>query len=170
MKLHEIKPPRGAHKKKKIVGRGRASGQGKTSGRGQGGQNSRKGRGTLIGSEGGQMPLIRRLPKVGFRSKHPTIYQVVNVSRLDHFNKGTVVDIDLLKSSGLISKKSQPIKILGEGVISKSLTVYAHKFSKSAEEKIIKVGGKVAFIQNAMKREDNLSKDGKPASKAGKKG
>lgn len=142
MQLHELKAPRGAHKRRKIVGRGPGSGHGKTSGKGHKGQKSRAGRATMRGSEGGQMSLLRRLPKVGFRSKRPVIYQLVNLKDLTRFKEGAVIDADFLKSHGLVKSTNRPIKVLGEGEIKKPLTVQANRFSKSAEEKIVKAGGK----------------------------
>jgi len=115
MQLHDIKAPRGARKSKRIVGRGNGSGRGKTSGRGENGQRSRTGRWSSKGSEGGQMPLIRRLPKVGFRNQNATVYQVINVQQLSAFDKNTVIDVDCLKKSGLIRSRRKPIKILGVG-------------------------------------------------------
>lgn len=146
MYIHELKSPRGSRKRRKIVGRGPGSGHGKTSGRGQKGQRARSGRGIIIGSEGGQMPLIRRIPKVGFRTKSPTFYQVVKLSRLSKFKEGTVVNAELLKANGIIERLSRPYKILNVGELKKALTVHANSFSKAAEEKIVKAGGKAEKI------------------------
>lgn len=146
MQLHDLKPPRGSHKRRKIVGRGQGSGHGKTSCRGHDGQGQRPGRGTLVGSEGGQMSLIRRLPKVGFRSKRPLLYQVVNLEILTRFKEGAVINAEFLKSHGLIKSLTRPFKILGDGEISKSLIVQANSFSKSASDKIVKAGGKIETI------------------------
>src|SRR5690242_13942265 len=115
MFLHELKSPKGSRKKRKIVGRGRGSGHGKTSGKGHKGQKARAGRGILLGLEGGQVPLIRRLPKFGFRSKNPTLNQVVNVESLNRFANGAVITKESLKNEGLISSMNKPFKILGEG-------------------------------------------------------
>ena len=147
MQLHELKSPIGSRKRRKIVGRGRGSGHGKTSCRGQKGQGARSGRGILGSLEGGQMPLIRRLPKVGFRSKRPILYQVVNLEQLNRFKDGTVVTPELLKTEGLIKSYNKPFKILGDGDIKKSLTVRTLSVSKSAQEKITKAGGKVEMIE-----------------------
>lgn len=146
MFIHELKSPIGSRKKRKIVGRGRGSGHGKTSGKGQKGQKARAGRAVILGSEGGQMPLIRRLPKVGFNSKQPVVYQIVNLESLTRFKEGTVVDASFLKSHKLISSLRKPVKILGDGDIKKPLMCYAHSFSKVAEEKIVKAGGKAEKI------------------------
>ena len=147
MQIHELKSPPGARKRRKIVGRGPGSGHGKTSCKGQKGQNSRSGRAALIGLEGGQMPLIRRLPKMGFRSKNHKFYQIVNLESLTRFKEGTLVNGDFLKSHGLIKNATWPIKILGDGELKKPLTVCAHSFSKNAQEKISKAGGKVELIK-----------------------
>ena len=146
MYLHELKAPKGSHKRRKIVGRGLGSGHGKTSCRGQTGQRSRSGRGPILGSEGGQMPLIRRLPKVGFRRKNPLVYQIVKLSSLEKWKADTVIDGEFLKSKGLIKSIYKPYKILGDGGIEKSFTVRAFSFSKSAQEKIVKAGGKAETI------------------------
>lgn len=147
MQLHELKPPRGAVKRRKIVGRGPGSGSGKTSGTGHKGQRSRSGRGIMRGSEGGQMSLLRRLPKVGFRSKNPIIYQFVNLKDLNRFKEGAVINAEFLKSHGLVKSLNRPVKILGEGDVKKAFTVQADRFSKSAEEKIVKAGGKAEIIE-----------------------
>lgn len=141
MQVHQLRRPEGSHKRKKIVGRGRGTGHGKRSGRGQTGQNSRAGRGVLLAYEGGQMSLLRRLPKVGFNSKWPAKYQVVNCGSLNCFDNGTTVTPELLKSHRLIRSLLQPIKILSVGEVTKKLTVQAHRFSKVAADKIAKAGG-----------------------------
>ncbi len=143
MQLNELKSPKGSRKRKKIVGRGKASGTGKTSGRGENGQKSRTGRWAVGGSEGGQMRLIRRLPKVGFRCQSRTLYQVVNVERLNNFEKNTEITAEFLKSQGLINSLNKPFKILGKGKIEKSLIFKVKNLSKSAKEKIIQAGGKI---------------------------
>ncbi len=143
MQIHDLKAPKGARKKKNIVGRGRGSGSGGTSGRGENGQRSRRGRGIVGSLEGGQMPLIRRLPKVGFRSKNPTIYQVVNIGDLNCFKENSVINAEILKSTGLIKSLNKPFKILGRGKISKPLIIQAKAVSKKAMAKIINAGGKV---------------------------
>ncbi len=162
MFLHDIKSPRGSRKRRKIVGRGSGSGHGKTSCRGQKGQMSRSGRAVILGSEGGQMPLIRRLPKVGFRRKNPLVYQIVKLESLKKYKEGTVVTPEFLKTKGLIKSLFKPFKILGDGEISKPLTVQAFAFSKSAQEKITKAGGRVETIDmntiKALVEEKNKSK------------
>jgi large subunit ribosomal protein L15 len=146
MKLHELRPAEGSTKNKKRIGRGTASGQGKSAGKGQKGQNSRSGGGVRLGFEGGQMPLYRRLPKVGFTNIWRKEYAVVNLSDLDVFEDGTVITIEVLKEAGLVKALKSGVKVLGTGDISKSLTVQANKFSKSAAEKINAAGGKVEVI------------------------
>ena len=146
MKLHELKPAEGSTRERKRRGRGTASGQGKTGGRGQKGQGSRSGGGVRIGFEGGQMPLYRRLPKVGFTNIFRKEYAIVNVSDLDVFESGAVVTPEDLKAVGLVKAEKSGIKILGNGDLTKQLTVKAHKFSKAAEEKITASGGKVEVI------------------------
>jgi large subunit ribosomal protein L15 len=149
MFLHELKSPRGARKHKKPVGRGQGSGSGKTSGRGANGQKSRSGRAVLHGLEGGQMPLIRRLPKFGFRRRNFILYQVVNVQDLSKFKDNEVVNPEALREKGLIKSAHKIVKVLGLGEIKKVLTVQAHSFSKSAEEKIKKAGGKSEILKKA---------------------
>ena len=147
MQLHELTAPVGSNKRKKIVGRGKGSGHGKTSCRGHGrNQRARAGRGILISLEGGQMPLIRRLPKVGFRSHRPILYQVVSVESLARFKSNTLVDAQTLKDKGLIKNIFKPFKILGDGELKHPLTVQAYSFSKSAADKITKAGGKTVVI------------------------
>ncbi|MEW5895290.1 MAG: 50S ribosomal protein L15 [Candidatus Omnitrophota bacterium] len=154
MQIHEFKSPKGSRKRKRIVGRGNGSGSGKTSGRGMNGQNCRPGSAVLIGSEGGQMPIIRRLPKVGFNSHRPILYQIIKLSDLSKFKKGDVVDAKVLKDAGLIHNVYKPFKILGEGELEVALTVKATAFSKSAVEKIEKAGGKTEiFDKSAFKNE-----------------
>jgi large subunit ribosomal protein L15 len=141
MQVHQLRSPEGSRKRKKIVGRGKGTGHGKRSGRGQTGQNCRSGRGVILAYEGGQMPLLRRLPKVGFNSKWPAKYQVVNCESLDRFEDGTTITPELLKSHHLINSLLQPVKILSVGEVTKKLTVQAHRFSKAATDKITKAGG-----------------------------
>ncbi|MCD4781436.1 MAG: 50S ribosomal protein L15 [Candidatus Omnitrophica bacterium] len=147
MYLHELRSPEGSRKGKKRVGRGRGSGLGKTSGRGENGQGSRCGSGIVRSSEGGQMPLIRRLPKVGFRSHRPILSQVVHLKSLERFDNGTEITTELLKTAGLINSKNKPFKILNDGEITKSLTIKEGRVSKVAQEKIIKAGGKIETHQ-----------------------
>ena len=146
MQVHQLRSPDGSRKRKKIVGRGRGTGHGKRSGRGQTGQNSRSGRGVMLAYEGGQMSLLRRLPKVGFNSKWPAKYQVVNCESLNRFENGTTVTPELLKSYHLIRSLLQPIKILSVGEVTKKLTVQAHRFSKVAADKITKAGGSTEIL------------------------
>ncbi len=145
MRLHELKEDKNI-KKTKRKGRGIASGLGKTSGRGHGGQKSRSGGGVRPGFEGGQMPLQQRLPKRGFTNIFRREMVVLNVEKLNDFNDDTVVTPVLLKESGLLRKLKDGLKILGQGELEKKLTVQAHKFSKSAVEKIEAAGGKAEVI------------------------
>ena len=146
MKLFELAPSEGSVKSRKRVGRGHGSGSGKTSGRGHKGQNARSGGGVRIGFEGGQMPLARRIPKRGFNNIFATKYAIVNVSDLNNFKDGTVVDTELLIASGLVKKVNDGVKILGNGELTAKLTVKAAKFSQSAIEKIEKAGGKAEVM------------------------
>lgn len=146
MKLYELSPAAGSIKDVKRIGRGHGSGNGKTAGKGHKGQNARSGGGVRPGFEGGQMPMTRRIPKRGFNNIFATKYSVVNVSDLDQFVDGTVVDADLLKASGLIKKTNDGVKILGNGELTKNLTVKAAAFSASAKEKIEKAGGKAEVM------------------------
>lgn len=146
MKLHELKPVEGSRKAQKRVGRGTGSGLGKTAGKGQKGQKSRSGGGVKPGFEGGQMPLYRRLPKRGFTNIFAKQIVEVNVERLNIFENGTEVTEALLKERGVISKTLDGVKILGNGELTKSLTVKVSRFSKSAQEKIEAAGGKVEVI------------------------
>ena len=146
MKMHELKPADGAKTSAKRLGRGIGSGLGKTSGKGHKGQNARSGGGVRPGFEGGQMPLARRLPKRGFNNIFGTTYAVVNVSALERFDNGTEVTTELLLDTGIISKALDGVKILGNGELSKNLTVKAAAFSASAKEKIEKAGGKAEVI------------------------
>lgn len=146
MKLHELRAAEGSTKKPKRKGRGTASGQGKTAGRGMNGQNSRSGGGTRIGFEGGQMPLYRRIPKRGFTNIWRKEYTILNVDDLNVFESGTTITPELLKEKGFTKQVIDGIKILGEGNLEKSVTVQAHKFSKTAIEKIESAGGKAEVI------------------------
>lgn len=145
MKLHNLKAPFGAHKKRKILGRGPSSGHGKTSTRGSKGQTSRSGRATYLGFEGGQSPLIRRIPKRGFTSKVPKEFQIVNLKNLESIKEKSI-NPALLLEKGLIKSKTKPVKILGDGEISAALVVSAHAFSKSAQDKIKNAGGTVEVL------------------------
>jgi large subunit ribosomal protein L15 len=146
MKLHELKPAKGAIKGRKRLGRGTASGQGKTAGRGQNGQKSRSGGGVRPGFEGGQMPLYRRLPKRGFTNIFKKQWAIINVEDLNKFEDGSVITPEMLLEAGLIKKVIDGIKILGDGDLEKKVTVQAHKFSKAAIEKIESAGGKAEVI------------------------
>ena len=146
MQLHQLKSPAGSRIKKVRRGRGPASGLGKQSGRGDKGQRSRSGRGIIPGLEGGQMPLIRRLPKVGFNTVNPIVYQVVHLDQLNVFEANTVVDADKLKAAKIISSSRKPYKVLSRGDLKKTLTVKAYAFSADALEKIKKASGKTEVI------------------------
>lgn len=146
MKLHELKAAEGSTKNRKRRGRGTASGQGKSGGRGMNGQNSRSGGGTRLGFEGGQMPLYRRIPKRGFTNIWRTEYTILNVDDLNRFEAGTVVTPEVLAQAGLVKQVKDGIKILGEGTLEKGVTIQAHKFSKTAVEKIEAAGGKAEVI------------------------
>lgn len=145
MRLHELKPFKGEFKKKKRVGRGPASGWGCTSGKGNKGQNSRSGGGTPPYFEGGQMPLVRRLPKRGFKNPNKIEYNIINLDELiKKFPEKEEITLEDLEN---VFKKNLPIKILGNGEITKPIKVSAHKFSKSAIEKIKKAGGEVIELE-----------------------
>ena len=147
MKLHELKAVEGSTKKRKRLGQGQGSGNGKTAGRGEKGQNARSGGGVRPGFEGGQLPLFRRLSKRGFNNyEFRTVYSTVNVSDLNRFEDGTVVDLTLLKEVGLIKKELDGVKVLGNGDLTKKLTVKASSFSNTAKEKIENIGGKTEVI------------------------
>ena len=145
MKLHELKPASGSTHSKKRVGRGGK--YSKTAGKGEKGQNARSGGGVRPGFEGGQLPLFRRLGKRGFsNARFKTVYACVNVSELNRFDENTVVTPELLIDAGLVKKELDGIKILGNGELTKKLTVKAHKFSTSAKMKIENIGGKTEVI------------------------
>ena len=141
MELNNLKPKKGSKHAKKRVGRGPGSGHGKTAGRGEKGQKSRSGFSRQLGFEGGQMPLHRRLPKRGFTNIFKRDYAVVNVSELDRFDNGATVDESALRSAGLVKGANDGIKILGDGKLTKKLTVHATKFSASARKQIEAAGG-----------------------------
>jgi large subunit ribosomal protein L15 len=144
MNLSTVRKPRKASENKKRVGRGMGSGMGKTSTRGHKGQRSRSGSRMMRGFEGGQMPLHRRLPKRGFTNIFRQEYSIVNLEKLAALGEATI-NPDTLRKAGLISTK-RPVKVLGDGELNSALTVYAHKFSKSAQEKITKAGGKFEVL------------------------
>jgi large subunit ribosomal protein L15 len=145
--LSNLKPPRGSRHRKVRVGRGMGSKMGKTSGAGNKGQQSRRGYSRRPGFEGGQMPLHRRLPKRGFTAPDSTTYAVVNVDMLNAFEAGETISPELLYSLGVLRVKREGVKILGTGELKVALTVRAHAFSKSAQDKITAAGGKVEVIQ-----------------------
>ncbi|MBQ6661611.1 MAG: 50S ribosomal protein L15 [Lachnospiraceae bacterium] len=143
MKLHELSPAEGAVKASFRKGRGPGSGNGKTAGKGHKGQNARSGGGVRPGFEGGQLPLYRKLPKRGFHNKFATNYAIVNVATLnDKFEDGETVNLETLKAKGIVKKALDGLKVLGNGEISKKLTVEAKVFSATAKEKIEAAGGK----------------------------
>ena len=146
MKLHELHPAEGSTTAAKRLGRGVGSGLGKTSGKGHKGAKARSGGGKRPGFEGGQMPLYRRVPKKGFTNIYGVDYAAVNVDRLEIFEDGAVVDADALKAAGIIKKELGGVKIMGNGELTKKLTVKAAKFTASAKEKIEALGGKAEVI------------------------
>ncbi len=146
MKINEIPLPEGANRKTKRRGRGSGSGHGKTSCRGRKGAKKRSGRTTRPGFEGGQMPLVRRIPKRGFNYPFKNIYQVVNVGSLNTFKPNSVVGPKELKEEGLIGSEKERVKILGDGKLTKAITIRAHKVSESAKKKIAEAGAKVEYI------------------------
>ena len=146
MDLSNLKPAVGSTKTRKRIGRGPGSGTGKTAGKGHKGQKARSGGSIKPGFEGGQMPMQRRLPKRGFSPLTKKVYALVNLRDLELFDAGSVVDLDMLTKSGLVNSIGDGVKILGTGELTKALTVKAHKFSKSAEEKIVAAGGKAEVI------------------------
>ncbi len=147
MKLHELSPAPGSTSERKRIGRGPASGQGKTAGKGHKGQKARAGRGMRAGFEGGQMPLQRRIPKRGFVNIFAKEIAIVNLSALEEkFEDGAVVDVEALINAGLVKKQLDGVKVLGNGEISKKLTVKVNAFSESAKAKIEAAGGKAEVI------------------------
>ena len=147
MRLHDLKPRPGAKHRRKRLGQGESSGHGKTSGRGGKGQTARSGSSIRIGFEGGQMPLIRRIPKRGFNNtRHGTRYVPVNLDALNRFDDGARVDEAALRSVGLANGRSDGVKILGNGELTKKLTVSAHAFSASAKAKIEAKGGTCELV------------------------
>ena len=146
MKLHDLKPAPGAKKRRKRIGRGPGSGHGKTATKGHKGLLARSGGGKRPGFEGGQMPLIRRLPKFGFTNPFRTEYTVVNVRSFESWSGGDTVSPQAMVDAGLVKRKALPIKILGTGSLKRALVIQAHKFSKSAEAKIRAAGGRVEVI------------------------
>jgi large subunit ribosomal protein L15 len=167
MRLHDLKPRPGAKHRRKRLGQGESSGRGKTSGRGGKGQTARSGSSIRIGFEGGQMPLIRRIPKRGFNNKrHETRYLPVNLDSLNQFDDGAKVDAAALQGAGLANGRPEEIKILGNGELTKKLSVSAHAFSASARTKIEAKGGTCEIIgkKAVNKTEEKAAK--KPEKKA----
>lgn len=160
--LSNLHRPHGAKKRKKVVGRGRGSGHGKTSGRGHKGANARASGGTRPGFEGGQMPLIRRVPKRGFTFTPKAKYEVVSIERLNkYFKSGAEVTPETMKTARLVRKKKLSVKILGDGELKHPLTVKAHAFSKSAIEKIKTAGGTATLIKSTyviLTKEEHAAK------------
>ena len=146
MNLHELSPAAGSNTKAYRKGRGHGSGNGKTAGRGHKGQWARSGGGVRVGFEGGQIPLARRLPKRGFHNIFAKPLETINVSALEKFEDGSVVTIQDLLNAGILSKGEYGVKVLGNGSITKKLTVQASAFSASAKEKIEAAGGKVEVV------------------------
>ena len=146
MKLHELSPAFGSTKESKRIGRGHGSGNGKTAGKGHKGQKARAGHGMRPGFEGCQMPLQRRIPKRGFNNIFAEEWIAINVSALEVFEDGAVVDATALQDKGIIKKADKPVKVLGNGKITKKLTVNLNAFSASAAEKINAAGGKAEVI------------------------
>ena len=146
MKLHELKAPAGSRKRRKVVGRGPGSGHGQTSGRGEKGQKARSGGGSQPWFEGGQLPLHRRVPKRGFTNTFRKEYAILNVKDLERFEAGTTVSPATLSEAGLVRTATAPVKILGEGTLSKALVVSAHAFSEGAAAKIRAAGGTLEVI------------------------
>lgn len=147
MRIHDLKPNQGSTHSRKRVGRGPGSGHGTTAGRGMNGQKSRSGGGVKVGFEGGQTPLYRKFPqKKGFRNINRKEFVVVNLYQLEEFEAGQVITIESLQQRGFINKLKDGVKVLGDGELTKAITVQANKFSVSAEEKIKAAGGSVEVI------------------------
>jgi large subunit ribosomal protein L15 len=159
MRLHDLKPRPGAKHRRKLLGRGESSGHGKTSGRGGKGQTARSGSSIRIGFEGGQMPLIRRIPKRGFNNARHTIqYIPVNLDSLNRFENGARVDLDAMRNAGLANGPGAGIKILGSGELTRKLSVSAHAFSASAKAKIEGKGGSCEVIALVKPQDSPRSK------------
>ena len=146
MKLHELSPAPGSVQEGWRKGRGPGSGNGKTAGKGHKGQNARSGGGVRPGFEGGQIPLYRKLPKRGFNNQFATKYCIINLDVLNKFEDGAVVDLDILKGCGIVKDNYADLKVLGNGELSKKITVKATVFSASAKEKIEAAGGKIEVL------------------------
>lgn len=146
MRLNDLSPMKGSSKKRKRVGRGPGSGHGKTSCRGHKGQKARAGAKIHPGFEGGQMPFQRRIPKRGFKNIFKKEYELINISDLNKFEAGTVLDVNSLKEAGLIRGTKYGVKLLGDGEISNPLAIKIHRVSKTAREKVEAAGGKVELV------------------------
>ncbi len=166
MRLHDLKPRPGAKHRRKRLGQGESSGHGKTSGRGGKGQTARSGSSIRIGFEGGQMPLIRRIPKRGFNNAQFAVrYIPVNLEVLNKFDDGAKVDEAALRALGLANGRLQRVKILGDGELTRKLTVHAHAFSASARAKIEKLGGACQLIESKQPVQTESKEAAKPAVK-----
>ena len=146
MNLHDLQPAPGSKTKAKRLGRGTGSGLGKTSGKGHKGAKARSGGGKAPGFEGGQMPLMRRIPKSGFTNNFRKVYAIVNVGSLEQFEDGATVTLELLRAAGLVTAVKDGVKILGTGELTRKLTVQANRFTGSAKEKIEQAGGKAEEV------------------------
>ena len=146
MKLHELSPAQGSAKSRYRKGRGPGSGNGKTAGKGHKGQNARSGGGVRPGFEGGQLPIYRRLPKRGFNNHFSKEYAIINVGKLNDFDEGSVINVQTLLECGMLNKALDGLKVLGNGEITKKITVEASVFSATAKEKIEAAGGKAQVI------------------------
>ena len=150
MRLHELAPPKGAHRKRRRIGRGLGSGRGTTAGKGTKGQKARSGGGVSPKFEGGQLPLVKKLPyRRGFRSLNRVEYQAVNLQDLQAFSAGSTVDVAALIGAGLVKNERERVKILGTGDLDRALTVTAHRFSATAREKIEAAGGACHALEHA---------------------
>jgi large subunit ribosomal protein L15 len=169
MRLHDLKPRPGAKHRRKRLGQGESSGHGKTSGRGGKGQTARSGSSIRIGFEGGQMPLIRRIPKRGFNNKRFAVrYIPVNLESLNDFKDGATVDEASLRDPGIANGRGKRIKILGDGELKRKLTVKAHAFSATARAKIEKLGGVCELILPPAPAVEEKAPEAKPKKKAAK--
>jgi large subunit ribosomal protein L15 len=158
MLISDIKVPKGAHKKRRTIGRGVGSGRGKTSGRGNKGQGSRSGRDFRLGYEGGQTMLFRRLVKRGFTSRSSNPYQIVNISELNKFSKGATVSPDNLFDEGLIKNKNGLVKLLGDGELRKAINIKVHRATDSAIKKIQAASGTIEIIKRDFQKQESDSK------------
>jgi large subunit ribosomal protein L15 len=166
MRLHDLKPRPGAKHRRKRLGQGESSGHGKTSGRGGKGQTARSGSSIRIGFEGGQMPLIRRIPKRGFNNARFAVrYIPINLEVLNEFDDGATVNEAALRTLGLANGRLKLVKILGDGELTRKLTVHAHAFSASARAKIEKLGGTCQLIESKSPAKPESKEPAKPAAK-----